>query len=167
MMENRKSTVDEYIPVIQKAGEIWESFNTVHGSRKFQNNFSRSDTASSSRRDPNAMDVDAVRKGASGCFNCGGKHLARDCTKPKNACPDCKFLGGGHNRRCPRYKAVRTIGSDQADSRDGQSAQASKGETTGDSRLRGLDTTNFDAMRAYFYDMQVNEMKKQGKEFGA
>ncbi|EGN90991.1 hypothetical protein SERLA73DRAFT_81550 [Serpula lacrymans var. lacrymans S7.3] len=36
-----------------------------------------------------------------------------------------------------------------------------------DDRLNSLAGRSYDEIRAFFYDQQVNEMKAQGKEFGA
>ena len=51
----------------------------------------------------------AQRRGKPRCFNCWEEgHLAKDCKKPKNQCPKCKFLGGGHSWNCRDNRTAHT-----------------------------------------------------------
>ncbi|EGN93755.1 hypothetical protein SERLA73DRAFT_78619 [Serpula lacrymans var. lacrymans S7.3] len=52
--------------------------------------------------------------------------------------------------------------------KNNQGRQARQLETKKpDDRLNSLAGRSYDEIRAFFYDQQVNEMKAQGKEFGA
>ena len=71
------------------------------GSQKQLLNFIRSGMAEWAKtKDPNGMDIDAARSSNNKCFNCGGKHFAKECKKLKLQCSKCKFLSGSHKKDC-------------------------------------------------------------------
>ena len=75
------------------------------GARKQLLSFIQKGTAERvSRKDPNAMDIDAVKTGGKNkCFNCQQEgHFRKDCLKPKLQCPECHFFGGGHQKACSK-----------------------------------------------------------------
>ena len=58
-------------------------------------------SAQQSKCDPNTMDIGAANSKA--CYNCGkDRHFTKDCPKPINTCPHCKWLGGNHKKGCKK-----------------------------------------------------------------
>ena len=75
------------------------------GARKQLLSFIQKGTAERvSRKDPNAMDIDAVKTGSKNKgFNCQQEgHFSKDCPKPKLQCSECHFFRGGHQNACSK-----------------------------------------------------------------
>ena len=89
----------------------------------------------------------AQRRGKPKCFNCREEgHLTNNCKKPKNQCPKCKFLGGGHSWNCGDNRTAHTT-----------ETMNSPKEKDPFAAIRGM---SFNAMKAYFYDMKETESLK-------
>ncbi|KIJ70652.1 hypothetical protein HYDPIDRAFT_78445 [Hydnomerulius pinastri MD-312] len=141
----KATTVDEYIELVQRVGRAQESFQMLPPTSKTQgrawgNNTSGSKTYGGQGE---LMDIGAATKGrgagSSECYKCSkGGHFARDCKAPNCQC-------GSNCHTSERHPAAN--------------------ETTPQSQV-DFKQMDFEEAKAFFYDMQVAEMKSQGKGFG-
>ena len=131
------STVDPMLTAIQAVGKQIEAFELLCGKTSERPEWSNQ-----------GVTIDtAQRRGKPRCFNCQAEgHLAKDCKKPKNQCPKCKFLGGEHSRNCRDNHTAHTT-----ETMDGQK------EKDPFAAIRGM---SFDTMKAYFYDMKETKSLK-------
>ena len=133
----QSSAVDLMLMAIQTVGKQIEAFELLCGKiSERPEQFNQEVT----------IDV-AQRRGKPKCFNCQEEgHLVKDCKKPKNQCPKCKFLGGRHSGNCGD-KCTACI----TEIMDGQKEKDSF------AAIRGM---SFDAMKVYFYDMKETKALK-------
>ncbi|KAF9221285.1 hypothetical protein BS17DRAFT_845535 [Gyrodon lividus] len=155
----RKTTIQGASHTIREIGRAQELYNIQFGSTQgstWFNNTKQSSAFSGGKTyggygEP--MNVDAAQKGK--CFNCGGPHMVRNCKAPKNPCKECKWLGGRHKNDCRQSKGK---------GRDICATDTERGTALPPSDpVAGMD---YEAMKAYFYNMHVNELKAQGKGQG-
>ena len=113
------------------------------------------------------MDIDMVRTKKGKCFNCGGPHLVKDCDKPRKACKECNFLGGGHRRDCSQCCRVRQAASDweSSDLEDTPKHEHEHGRHVGqeDPRINSIKGHSWKEIRAFFRDIEDTEKKGKGK----
>ncbi|KAF9245373.1 hypothetical protein BU15DRAFT_71120 [Melanogaster broomeanus] len=148
-----KHVLKDYALKIREIGRAQELYEVQFQGRGWTNNAQRASSGSSKPRDPNAMNVDAARKG---CFNCGGDHFVRDCKSPKNPCSVCKWLGGKHKNDCSQSKGKGR----QVRASTSEPAQAPPQQSQVDFR-----TMDYEEAKAYFFDMHTAQMKAAGKGF--
>ena len=80
-----------YLAEIHTIGMAQESLDFIRG---WTNQWA---LAQHSKCDPNTMDIGATNSKA--CYNCGKEgHFTKNCPKPINTCPQCKWLGGNHKK---------------------------------------------------------------------
>ena len=137
------------------------------GARKQLLSFIQKGTAERvSRKDPNAMDIDAVKTGSKNKrFNCQQEgHFSKDCLKPKLQCPECHFFGGGHQKACSkRGKGKgngRQVCATETEDRSATSWEEDK-STNKDNKGKGCDWSSsikgmsLDKARAWFKDYET------------
>ena len=153
----------DYLKEIQRVSSAGESLDFIMGQTQYRSNYK-----SSGHKDPNAMNVSATQHGNGGsCFNCRGTgHYAKDCRKPKIECPDCHFLGGGHNKECRRsnMQGVHATNSTQEAAMSwGDSSSLKEKPRNNTDPFVAVRGMSYNAMKAYFYDMKTSEDKGKGK----
>ncbi|KAF9221696.1 hypothetical protein BS17DRAFT_710271, partial [Gyrodon lividus] len=138
----RKASVQAMAMTIREIGCAQELYHIQfghQGSTWFNNAKQPSASSSSSKvysGHGEPMNINTAQKGK--CFNCGGIHMVHDCRAPKDPCSKCKWLGGCHKNDCTEQQSAL-------------------------SQTNPVSGMDFDAMKAYFYDMHGNELKAQGK----
>ncbi|KIJ58532.1 hypothetical protein HYDPIDRAFT_102496 [Hydnomerulius pinastri MD-312] len=149
MLGVRADTIIEYIMItrIQNIGQAQEAYLMFQPTAKTQgrawgNNASGSKTYGGQGE---LMDIGAATKGrgagSSECYKCGkGGHFAPNCKAPNCQC-------GSNRHTSKRHPAGQGKGK-------GRESQAD---------FKQMD---FEEAKAFFYDMQVAELKSQGKGFG-
>ncbi|KIJ60958.1 hypothetical protein HYDPIDRAFT_31828 [Hydnomerulius pinastri MD-312] len=159
ILGGQADTVNAYLEHIQTIGRAQESFLmfqplTKTQGRAWGNNASGSKTYGG-QGEP--MDIGAATKGrgagSSECYKCGkGGHFACDCKAPNCRC-------GSHHHTSERHPA----GQGKGKGLEVRSTSASNDAPQSQADFKQMD---FEEAKAFFYDMQVAEMKSQGKGFG-
>ena len=140
------------------------------GSQKQLLNFIKSGTAEWAKtRDPNAMDIDAARRGNNKCFNCSGEHFAKECKKPKLQCGECKFLSSSHKKNFSQrgkggHQACSAKTEEGATSWHEAKSTENKKENKGKGHdwSKSIQGMSLDEARAWFKDYE-NLAVKLGK----
>ncbi|EGO01203.1 hypothetical protein SERLA73DRAFT_72167 [Serpula lacrymans var. lacrymans S7.3] len=160
LQDMRSDNLSQAVEEVQKIGRAIELYKMHQGGGSTtKNNYSQRSPGSSNQNQNHShrfqpyrlqpgrgapMDINAVQGGQKRrftCFSCGKEgHMARDGTN--------------------RVRATHQ--------KNNQGRQARQSETEKlDNQLQTLTGCSYDKIQAFFYDQQVNEIKAQGKEFGA
>ena len=146
------------------------------GARKQLLSFIQKGTAEQvSKKDPNAMDIDAVKTGGRNkSFNCQQEgHFSKDCLKPKLQCPECHFFGGGHQKACSKRGKgkgnrascqVRTTDSEEpATSWEEDKSTKKNNKGKGRNWTSSIKGMSLDEAHAWFKDYETLTAKSAGK----
>ncbi|KIJ63728.1 hypothetical protein HYDPIDRAFT_29080 [Hydnomerulius pinastri MD-312] len=158
-LSGQADIVNAYLERIQTIGRAQESFLMFQPSTKTQghawgNNASGSKTYGGQGK---PMDIGATTKirgaGSSECYKCSkGGHFACDCKAPNCRC-------GSNRHTSERHPA----GQGKGKGHEVRSTSMTNDAPQSQADFKQMD---FEEAKAFFYNMQVAEMKSQGKGFG-